>query len=116
MHNNEKDQWYTFDLRANEGVFIGYSAISKAYWIYKKRTLVVEESPHMVFDESYEQINKKNTTDVIDKMSDKVKKKEWIRIQLMEHFRIRAVDSELEEEKNHLTKRDKTSAVHQQDD
>ena len=32
--------------------FLGYSITSKAYRLYNKRTLVVEESIHVTFDES----------------------------------------------------------------
>src|SRR3954465_7025620 len=34
-------------------IFLGYSQSSKAYRIYNKRLLIVEESVHMSFDESY---------------------------------------------------------------
>ncbi|WMV14570.1 hypothetical protein MTR67_007955 [Solanum verrucosum] len=50
--NNEKDDLGKFDARSDEGVFVGYSSTSKAYWVYNKRTLCVEESMHVVFDES----------------------------------------------------------------
>ena len=33
-------------------VFLGYSNASKAYRVFNKRTLVVEESMHVTFDES----------------------------------------------------------------
>ena len=32
--------------------FLSYSTISKAYRVFNKRTLVIEESMHIVFDES----------------------------------------------------------------
>ena len=41
-----------FDSKADEGIFLGYSTTSKAYRIFNKRTLVVEESMHVVFDKS----------------------------------------------------------------
>nr|KYP50880.1 hypothetical protein KK1_027345 [Cajanus cajan] len=41
-----------FDAKVDEGVFIGYSTTSKAYSVFNKRTLVVEESIHLTFDES----------------------------------------------------------------
>ncbi|XP_070029757.1 uncharacterized protein [Nicotiana sylvestris] len=41
-----------FDLRSDEGVFLGYSSHSKAYKLSNKRTLCVEESVHVVFDET----------------------------------------------------------------
>ena len=50
--NNGKDQIGKFDSKADEGIFIGYSTHSKAYRVYNKRTLTVEESVHVVFDES----------------------------------------------------------------
>ncbi|KAF7112502.1 hypothetical protein RHSIM_RhsimUnG0222700 [Rhododendron simsii] len=41
-----------FDARSDEGIFVGYSTSSKAYRIFNKRTLVVEESVHVAFDET----------------------------------------------------------------
>ncbi|XP_075486323.1 uncharacterized protein LOC142525925 [Primulina tabacum] len=37
---------------SNNGVFLGYSVVSKAYQVYNQKTLTVEESIHIVFDES----------------------------------------------------------------
>ncbi|XP_073152674.1 uncharacterized protein [Henckelia pumila] len=36
---------------SDEGIFLGYSSISKAYRVFNKRTLNVEESIHVIFDE-----------------------------------------------------------------
>ncbi|KAH9677497.1 hypothetical protein KPL71_025392 [Citrus sinensis] len=41
-----------FDPKSDVGIFLGYSNSSKAYRVYSKRTLVVEESMHVTFDES----------------------------------------------------------------
>ncbi|KAH9800792.1 hypothetical protein KPL71_000795 [Citrus sinensis] len=41
-----------FDPKSDVGIFLGYSNSSKAYRVYNKRTLVVEESMHVTFDES----------------------------------------------------------------
>ena len=49
---NTKDNFRKFDSKANEGIFLGYSTTSKAYRVFNKRTLVVEESMHIIFDES----------------------------------------------------------------
>ena len=49
---NTKDNLDKFDLKSNEGIFIGYSSRSKAYRIYNKRTLTIEESMHVNFDEN----------------------------------------------------------------
>ena len=40
-----------FDAKSDKGIFLGYSTDSKAYRVYNKRTLVVEESVHVTFDE-----------------------------------------------------------------
>ncbi|PKU72109.1 Retrovirus-related Pol polyprotein from transposon TNT 1-94 [Dendrobium catenatum] len=50
--NNGKHPLGKFDPKSDEGVFLGYSSVGKAYRIFNKRTLVVEESTHVVFDES----------------------------------------------------------------
>ena len=41
-----------FDAKVDEGIFLGYSMISKAYRVFNKRSLTVEESMHVVFDEN----------------------------------------------------------------
>ena len=51
IHNNEKDNLGKFDSRTDEGIFLGYSTNFKAYRVFNKRTLIVEESIHVVFDE-----------------------------------------------------------------
>ena len=48
---NTKDNLKKFDSKADEGIFLGYSTFSKAYRIFNKRTLLVEESMHIVLDE-----------------------------------------------------------------
>ncbi|KAI0519487.1 hypothetical protein KFK09_006935 [Dendrobium nobile] len=50
--NNGKHPVGKFDPKSNEGVFLGYSSVGKAYRIFNKRALVVEKSTHVVFDES----------------------------------------------------------------
>ncbi|KAL3830922.1 hypothetical protein ACJIZ3_019724 [Penstemon smallii] len=47
-------------------VFVGYSTVSKAYRVFNKRTLLVEESIHVVFDEPISYID----PDVTDFSSD----------------------------------------------
>ena len=50
--NNSKENVGKFDAKADEGIFLGYSQSSKAYRVYNKRLLTVEESVHVSFDES----------------------------------------------------------------
>ena len=52
MHNNGKDNFGKFDAKSDEGIFLGYSTQSKAYKVLNKRTNRVEESMHVLFDES----------------------------------------------------------------
>jgi len=50
--NNEKDNLDKFDSKADEGIFLGYSLHGHAYRVYNKRTMLVEESMHVAFDET----------------------------------------------------------------
>lgn len=52
IHNNGKNNLGKFDARSDEGIFVGYSSHSKAYRVFNKRTKIIEESIHVVFDES----------------------------------------------------------------
>src|SRR5437667_3241821 len=49
---NSKDYLTKFDPKSDEGVFLGYSTNSKAYRIFNLRSLLVEESLNVSFDES----------------------------------------------------------------
>ena len=49
--NNGKDNLEKFDAKSDEGIFLGYSTSSRAYRVFNKWTLVVEESVHVVFEE-----------------------------------------------------------------
>ena len=48
-----------FDSRSDEGIFLGYSSINKAYRIYNKRTMKVMETVNVVSDESSESSSEK---------------------------------------------------------
>ena len=52
VHNNGKNNLGKFDARSDEEVFVGYSWHGKAYRIYNKCTKTIEESIHVIFDES----------------------------------------------------------------
>jgi len=52
IHNNGKSHLRKFDPKSDEGVFLGYSSIGKSFRVFNKRTLMVEETTHVVFDES----------------------------------------------------------------
>ena len=52
---NKRDHLGKFDPKADEGIFIGYSIISKAFRVYNKRRECIEESMDVTFDESYDE-------------------------------------------------------------
>ena len=49
---NTKDNLGNFDAKLDVGIFVGYSTSSKACRVFNNRTMVVEESIHVIFDES----------------------------------------------------------------
>lgn len=54
-----------FDAKVNEGIFLGDSSSSKAYHAFNKRSLDVEESILVVFDES-NTLAKRDDEDIVD--------------------------------------------------
>ena len=50
--NNGKDKLGMFDPKADDSIFLVYSSNSKAYRVFNKRTLTVEEYIHVAFDET----------------------------------------------------------------
>jgi len=59
--NNRKDKLGKFDAKADDGIFLGYSSNSKAYRVFNKQTLTVEEFIHVAFDETPPQEVEKGT-------------------------------------------------------
>ena len=49
--NNKKDNLKKIDVKSDKGIFLGYSTSNKACRVFNKRTLIIEESIHVVFDE-----------------------------------------------------------------
>ena len=47
-----KENLVKFDSKYDVRIFLGYSTTSKAYRVFNQKTLVVEKSMHVVFDES----------------------------------------------------------------
>ncbi|XP_075083633.1 uncharacterized protein LOC142167368 [Nicotiana tabacum] len=52
IHNNVKENLGKFDPRSDEIIFLGYSINNGSFRVYNKRTLSIEESVHVVFDEN----------------------------------------------------------------
>ncbi|KAJ9556551.1 hypothetical protein OSB04_011165 [Centaurea solstitialis] len=49
---NNKDNLGKFDSKSDDGIFLGYSSISKTYRVFNKRRQIIEETIHVKFDES----------------------------------------------------------------
>ncbi|GJW89916.1 retrovirus-related pol polyprotein from transposon TNT 1-94 [Tanacetum coccineum] len=58
----EADHLGKFDAKADDGYFLGYSFVSKAFRIFNTRRQQVEETYHVTFDESIEAIRFTNTS------------------------------------------------------
>ncbi|GJY99709.1 retrovirus-related pol polyprotein from transposon TNT 1-94 [Tanacetum coccineum] len=54
--HNYKDYLGNLDEKANDGYFLGYSLVSKAFRIFNTRRQQIEETFHITFDESIEAI------------------------------------------------------------
>ena len=60
---NAKDNFGKFDAKLDVGIFLGYSTSSKAFRVFNKRTMVVEESIHVIFYESNNFFQEKESFD-----------------------------------------------------
>ncbi|KAJ9539006.1 hypothetical protein OSB04_031739 [Centaurea solstitialis] len=49
---NNKDNLGKFNSKSDDGIFLGYSSISKTYCVFNKRRQTIEETIHVKFDES----------------------------------------------------------------
>ncbi|KAJ9557113.1 hypothetical protein OSB04_011727 [Centaurea solstitialis] len=49
---NNRDNLGKFDSKSDDGIFLGYSSISKTYRVFNKRRQTIEETIHVKFDES----------------------------------------------------------------
>ncbi|GJT18735.1 retrovirus-related pol polyprotein from transposon TNT 1-94 [Tanacetum coccineum] len=59
--HNHKDHLGKFDAKADDGYFLGYSSVSKAFRVYNTRRQQIEETYHVTFDEGMEAIRFINT-------------------------------------------------------
>ena len=96
MHNNGKDQLRTFQAKTDDAIFLGYSTTSKAYRVFNKRSLVVEESIHVVFNESQRSLNSEVDISTVRfkemNLSDKKKLERRPTYEEVEEIRIKTVE------------------------
>ncbi|GJR81408.1 retrovirus-related pol polyprotein from transposon TNT 1-94 [Tanacetum coccineum] len=60
--HNQKDHLGKVDANADDGYFLGYSFVTKAFCIFNTRRQQIEETCHVTFDESMEAIRFTNTS------------------------------------------------------
>ncbi|GKE06683.1 retrovirus-related pol polyprotein from transposon TNT 1-94, partial [Tanacetum coccineum] len=61
--HNHKDHLGKFDAKANDRCFLGYSFVSKAFRVFNTRIQQIEETYHVIFDESMEVIKFTHTSE-----------------------------------------------------
>ena len=71
---NSKEYLTKFDPKSNEGIFLGYSNNSKAYRVFNLKSLVVEESMNVAFDESKPPVKYKDLVDQENVEQDDIEK------------------------------------------
>ncbi|GKB67653.1 hypothetical protein Tco_0929065 [Tanacetum coccineum] len=60
--HNHKDHLGKFDAKANDGYFLGYSVVLKAFRVFNIRRQQIKETYHVTFDECMEAIRFTNTS------------------------------------------------------
>ena len=66
MHNNGKDILNKFNAKFDKELFIGYSFMSKTFWVYNKITLQIKGLIHIIFNESTLSVHKNDDDKEID--------------------------------------------------
>ena len=72
--NNGKDNLDKFDSKADEGIFLGYSPYSRAYRAYNKRTMLIEETVHITFDETNQKVRDESKNTVEDDETERIQR------------------------------------------
>lgn len=63
------EQLSKFHVKVDEGIFLGYSAISEAFMVFNMRKQVFEESIHVKFnEESYSKDSIDHLTSILDEL------------------------------------------------
>jgi len=70
--NNGKDN--LGNSKADEGIFLGYSSQSHAYRAYNKRTMLIEETVHITFDETNQKMQDKHKNSADDEETRRLQK------------------------------------------
>ena len=57
IHNNDKKDLDKFKKESNISIFLGCSKQSRTYRVFNNDSKIVEETPHVVFDEFHDNTN-----------------------------------------------------------
>ena len=60
---NTKENLGNFDRKSDVGIFLGYSTSSKAFRVFNKRTMVIEEFIQVIFYESNNSLQERESVD-----------------------------------------------------
>nr|GEV36261.1 retrovirus-related Pol polyprotein from transposon TNT 1-94 [Tanacetum cinerariifolium] len=64
--HNHKDHLGKFDKKADDGIFLGYSIIAKAFRVFNIKRHEMEETVHVTFSEDAEAISQSSTKDPVE--------------------------------------------------
>jgi len=73
---NTKDNLGKFDVKSYEAIFVGYSNSSKAYRVFNRSTLTIEESMHVKFEKSNAFVKNIVKIDFLDEDREKISLKD----------------------------------------
>ena len=59
---HQRQSW-KFDAKSDVGIFLDYSTSSKSFRVFNKRTMVVEESIHVIFYKSNNSLHERESVD-----------------------------------------------------
>ena len=109
--NNGKESLGKFDAKADEGIFLGYSLHSEAFRIYNKRTMTIEESIHVSFDETNITSSRKEFLDDIAYSLEDMRNQER-NLKRKRNEENKDVQDDIAQENDDLPKKWKTSRNH----
>ena len=99
--NNGKESLGKFDAKADKGVFLGYATQIHAYRVCNKRLMTVEESMHVVFDETNPKLQ--------DQVSKNTNEEDLLQEQISTAEKSTAAGNQLAERKNSRLKKLQTA-------
>lgn len=94
---NQRDTLCKMSPKSDEGIFVGYSSVSKAYRVYNERRKIVEETINVTFDDSSLSQSENTTQTDLDSINSLCE--ELVRCSHLEESQPMIDDSESEDER-----------------